>query len=347
VSREKSAEIDAYIGERCKTVSSWNEVTAQVNEEFQLNWTVGSVQRRANKAGHHLPDRHCIGLMPDRNGILVQCPEVFAPVKADKEYHSTACYNWTFQRLALGYRKGDPYRKGAHTKQHPPKICKEGWTIRDGLIAVCGEPFTRGRTDKKYHSTECLFRTRRWRELGYHLKDSVRQECAYRNCRKGEGGARGTFDRIHRSKSGLYWRDARCKAAETRAQRADKIAAKLAEAAHIRAEAERIIAEQQSRKVQIADAVDRAIPRFVKLMPLLPLRRKTSKELLALGLSSNEVDAIHMPGSRTAKVAARWFISLEWGVPFDTVAQYHKESSKGEQGNLKTFLSSSQQTMFG
>lgn len=82
-------------------------------------------------------------------------------------------------------------------------------------------------------------------------------------------------------------------------------------------------------------------------MPLLPLRRKTSKELLALGLSSNEVDAIHMPGSRTAKVAARWFISLEWDVPFDTVAQYHKESSKGEQGNLKTFLSSSQQTMFG
>jgi hypothetical protein len=99
------------------------------------------------------------------------------------------------------------------------------------------------------------------------------------------------------------------------------------------AEAERVLAlglhksrkkpEAEKHPVQVADAVNAVIPRFAKL---IPLRRKQTKELIALGLSSNEAEALRMPGSRTAKTAARYFISLETGLPFDTVAQYHKRS---------------------
>ena len=47
--------------------------------------------------------------------------------------------------------------------------------------------------------------------------------CAYRSCQKGPGGTKGTFDRIHRSlKSGDYFCDQRCRAAEQRARNADE-----------------------------------------------------------------------------------------------------------------------------
>src|SRR5207253_9025839 len=89
--------------------------------------------------------------------------------------------------------------------------------------------------------------------------------------------------------------------------------------------AKRIVASSKPRSEQIAEAVERVIPRFAVLMPL---RRKRRKELLGLGLSSNEVEALHMPGTRTAKTAARWFVSLEMDIPFDTVAQYHQKETK-------------------
>ena len=73
-------------------------------------------------------------------------------------------------------------------------------------------------------------------------------------------------------------------------------------------------------------------------MELMPFRRKPTKELLGQGLSPNEAEALHMPGSRTAKVAARYFIAIEMDVPFDTVAQYHKQSSKAERKALKNFF---------
>jgi hypothetical protein len=83
--------------------------------------------------------------------------------------------------------------------------------------------------------------------------------------------------------------------------------------------------ELERRPGQIVSQVDAIIPRFEKL---IAFRRKTTKELIALGLSSNEIEALRMPGSRTATVAARYFISLESGLPYDTVAQYHKPSRR-------------------
>jgi hypothetical protein len=58
------------------------------------------------------------------------------------------------------------------------------------------------------------------------------------------------------------------------------------------------------------------------------MRSKPRKELLALGCTEQEIEAIRMPGSRTATIAARWFISGNEDIPFDTVAQYHKRSRK-------------------
>jgi transposase len=203
----KFAEADAYIGKLCQTATSVREVTAQVNQKFELSWTEGNVWRRMKKAGHHLAGKvHCIGLTPDTNNILVQCPELFTPYRVGQQYHSTACYSWTFNRLQLGYRLDDVYVKGAHTKRYPPEVCKKGWTIRDGILTACTEPFVRNsRTVTEYHSPACRQRTRRWKSLGYHLTDSVRRQCAYRNCAKGEGGTRKRFDRVKRSPTGEYF----------------------------------------------------------------------------------------------------------------------------------------------
>jgi hypothetical protein len=158
-----------------------------------------------HRAENPLGAKRCIGLAPDRNGILVQCPVVFRPIHPKKKYHTTACYSWTFQRRSRGVVPGDKYVKGAHVKQHPPKLCKKGWTIRDGRIAECLQPFTRGRTDKEYHSTKCAFQTLRWRNTGHYLGECVRRTCAYRNCRNGEGGTKGTFNRVKRSPTGKYY----------------------------------------------------------------------------------------------------------------------------------------------
>jgi hypothetical protein len=162
---------------------------------------------------------------------LVACPETVRPGTHGSryaKYHSTSCYNWTWHRRRDHLHLGERYIKGEHTKEHSPKQCQAGWTIQDGVIAPCIELFTQGRTDKIYHSSECFFQTRRWRQLGYSLGDLVRRTCTYRRCKKGDGGARGTFDQIHRSKSGRYFCDPRCKAAENRACEADKIAKEMA-----------------------------------------------------------------------------------------------------------------------
>jgi hypothetical protein len=82
-------------------------------------------------------------------------------------------------------------------------------------------------------------------------------------------------------------------------------------------------AEKQYFKV--GGAVEGAIPRFEDL---IPIRRKPRKELLELGCSEQEIDAIHMPGSRTAIIAARWFISIIEALPFDVVGEYHRDYLK-------------------
>ena len=170
----------------------------------------------------------CIGLVVDSaTRRLVRCPKSFRPARANRKYHSKQCYDWTWRRLSDRFSLGDLYVKGQHRKRHAPKTCG-GWAILDGVFAPCEEAFTQGRADKKYHSLECFRRTRRWRQIGYHLGDAVRRTCAYRNCKKGFGGTRGTFDQIHRSlKSGRYFCDHRCQAAENRARDAERIAREL------------------------------------------------------------------------------------------------------------------------
>lgn len=54
----------------------------------------------------------------------------------------------------------------------------------------------------------------------------MRKRCDYRYCKKGPDGTKGILDRINRQrKSGLYFCDARCRAAEKRIVDADKVAA--------------------------------------------------------------------------------------------------------------------------
>jgi hypothetical protein len=212
-------------------------------QENQLKQQIQSSTPAEQAPNTNRPAR-CIGWVTDDSQILVRCPEVFTPTSAHMKYHSPDCQQWTGNRRSLGYCLGQVYVEGRHTKRHPPKLCQEGWAIRNGKIAECTEPFTRGRTDKRYHSSFCFHQTRRWRKIGYHLGDSVRRKCAYRNCKKGADGNRGTFDQIHRSlKSGNYFCDPRCNAAEKRAREAERVAAQLADAEVKVAKAARVLAD--------------------------------------------------------------------------------------------------------
>jgi hypothetical protein len=172
--------------------------------------------------------KRCAGWAVDSNRCLIRCSKLTRPSSPYKAYHSLGCYMFRLRRRALGYGLGDLYVRWSRTKRHP-KLC-EGWTIRDGVIATCAKPFTAGTTRQKHHTVECMYQTKRWRKIGYLLGDPVRRICGYRNCKKGEGGTRGTFDRIRRRKGGVdFWCDGRCAAAERRVREADSIATQLEE----------------------------------------------------------------------------------------------------------------------
>jgi ROS/MUCR transcriptional regulator protein len=88
--------------------------------------------------------------------------------------------------------------------------------------------------------------------------------------------------------------------------------------------------EADKQFFKIGRAVENVIPR---LEALIPMRRKPRKELLALGCSEDEIEAIRMPGSRTAVIAARWLISVSEVLPFDVVGEYHRDYLKSQAAN--------------
>lgn len=165
-----------------------------------------------------------MGMVVDSNHVLIQCPAKRRAAGPYLNYHSKACYMWTLRRRLDGLGLGDTYIKWSRQKRHSPQRC-QGWSVQDGAIAQCAETFTAVTTSQKHHSLACLHRTRVWRKkIGYHLGDSVRRTCAYRNCKKGDGGHRATFDRIRRAATGDYYCDQRCAAAEQRAREDDRVA---------------------------------------------------------------------------------------------------------------------------
>lgn len=93
--------------------------------------------------------------------------------------------------------------------------------------------------------------------------------------------------------------------------------------------------ERDKRFFQVSRAVGEAVPRFEKL---ILVRRHPRKHLLDVGCSEQEIEALHMPGSRTALIAARWFVSLGLGLPFDTVARYDKRARKSTDPGQKLAL---------
>jgi hypothetical protein len=263
---------------------------------------------------------------------------------------------WTYPRLQLGYRAGQVYVKGAHKKEHPPKLCRTGWTIRDGRIAECLQPFTRGRTDKEYHSTKCLFQTRRWRELGYHLGDSVRRTCAYRNCRKSEGGTRKSFDRVKRSPTGEYYCPGSTHAQREReAREIDRVrtAAKAEALAQAGANGQGQ-AQPDSRKrgkykkkslkekrpFQIGLGVERENANFEQLYAAkkaLPSKSKRNdkalkRELSKAGFSDERINVALR--SQTPLIAARRYISNETGMSLQVVGKYHREYKRTKNASL-------------
>jgi len=85
--------------------------------------------------------------------------------------------------------------------------------------------------------------------------------------------------------------------------------------------------EADKNYFKIGSAVENVIPR---LEAVITMRRKPRKELLALGYSEDEIEAIRMPGSRTAVVAARWLISVSKALAFDVVGEYHRAYLKAQ-----------------
>jgi hypothetical protein len=67
VTLEQSAKINARIGELGPTVPSGHELTAQINQEFGLNWGEHAIWRRARKAGHYWPGGTEPRLTPERS----------------------------------------------------------------------------------------------------------------------------------------------------------------------------------------------------------------------------------------------------------------------------------------
>lgn len=86
-----------------------------------------------------------------------------------------------------------------------------------------GNGSRRATPTRSFTPRACVFRTRRWRDLGYHPGQSLLRECSYRKCRKGPGGARNTFIRAYRRGSGFFC-DGRCNAAERRCRKDDELA---------------------------------------------------------------------------------------------------------------------------
>jgi hypothetical protein len=168
--------------------------------------------------------RRCVGLTVDSHHILVQCPVTFVPARSSMQYHSPKCQAWTRERRRHEQALGEVYVKNRNTLQYGPKSCQKGWTIRDGIIVRCAEPFTPRGPLKEYHSLRCSSRTLAWRRFGYSLGDSVRRTCAYRKCQSGEGGTRKTVDRPHRNRSGNYFCCPSHKVTESNARRADILA---------------------------------------------------------------------------------------------------------------------------
>jgi hypothetical protein len=195
----------------------------------------GRGKRWREKVGLPLDPRtspgRCIGMVVDSNHILVQCPAKVKPgeyslrdhSKSYVRYHSKACYMWTRRRQRDGLALGDIYIKWQRRKHHQPKRC-QGWIVRDGVIAQCTETFTAVTTRQKHHSLACMYQTRRWRKIGYRPGDSVRRTCGYRNCKKGDGGTRKTFDRIGRNKSGQHFCCNLHNTAESNARMGDRLA---------------------------------------------------------------------------------------------------------------------------
>jgi len=214
-----------YHSQKCYDFTHARRTSGYALGDVYIRYThARHAKRRREKAGSQ-----CIGWTVDSNNILVRCSESESGSSPYIGYHSLDCYNFTFRRRKLGYALGDPYHQWRRTKRHQ-ELC-EGWTIRDGIIAKCAALFTGKTTRQKHHSLACMYKTRRWRKIGYHLRDSVRRTCAYRDCTKGAGGRPGTFDRIKLNKeTGVYWCDGRCAAAEERALEAERIAALRAQA---------------------------------------------------------------------------------------------------------------------
>lgn len=205
--------------------------------------------------------RQCIGLVVDpATQLLVRCPE-FVTGRSNRRYHSKRCYEWTWHRYGDHFQLGDRYVKGQHRKQHPVKLCS-GWTIRDGVIAECAEPFNRGRSDKRHHTLQCFHRTRRWRRIGFNLGDRVGVVCANRKCKR-------AFIPLHLSpKQQDHFCNQRCRAAEYRNREADSIAAQLAKAARIAAGRPRedqkaaVVAELRAARVPWKEVAARVNARF-------------------------------------------------------------------------------------
>src|ERR1035441_5815676 len=81
--------------------------------------------------------RRCIGMVADSENKLIPCPEL-VPTQHRSRYHSRKCSQWTRSRLWVGWKLGDIYRKGKRYELEPLGPCP-GWTIRDGVIVICGE----------------------------------------------------------------------------------------------------------------------------------------------------------------------------------------------------------------
>jgi hypothetical protein len=141
------------------------------------------------------------------NGIVAKCPEqVTRNRNGSRRYHSVRCGVRTRTMRLAGSVLGGTYVRYRATKHQVLRPCKE-WIIRNSIILECGQLF---KPQRRHDASSCPKHTpsrhrRKWSGLGYHLDDSIRKTCAYRNCKKGEGGTRKTFDRIHRSPSGGYY----------------------------------------------------------------------------------------------------------------------------------------------
>jgi hypothetical protein len=317
VTPQKSAEINARIGQLCLTVSSSREFTAQLNEEFRLDLKSPAYLQRVRKLGLRLGPPQC-GYC---GGSMI-----------GKRAHASFCSKE--HKILARYVRGGSQRKRVDPCKQPgcPKKLVVGHTT-----AYCKEHQRGHRRKARELCAACGKELRLGNETGYcpeHQQlywDNNPEASQQRSQRKSESLKESWAndpDRHLRTSERAKRFNAEREAAVA------AVAAAMAELEVAKAKkgrrGRRKAAKEKKADYKVGAAVQREIPLFGRLFEAKKAA-PASATLRSLGFTEEQVEAAL--SSNTPTIAARRFISNTYLVKvkgedkfldYDTVSTYHQ-----------------------